>query len=196
MDFPDIFAERLETYTSLIFRKDKIYTHPKVVATAQNEHDLLDILFQHTAARRRLQPLGLCNPDRCGVSTHSRAEAAALIPKFGCNRTPVSTHSRPKAAADKSYFDASGGACFNTQPRGGGCIGAHNWTHGIEVSTHSHPKVAAVSLVGQLRITDVSTHNHPKVAADLGGLEAAETQVSTHSHPKAAAGDDGESSAA
>ena len=99
MDFPDVFAERLETYTSLIFRKDKIYTHPKVVATAQNEHDLLDILFQHTAARRRLQPLGLCNPDRCGVSTHSRAEAAAFK-RLGIGYVEiVSTHSRAEAAA-------------------------------------------------------------------------------------------------
>ena len=54
MDFPDVFVERLETYRSLIFRKDEIYTHPKMVTTAQNERDLLDILFQHTAARRRL----------------------------------------------------------------------------------------------------------------------------------------------
>ena len=99
MDFPDVFAERLETYTSLIFRKDKIYTHPKVVATAQNEHDLLDILFQHTAARRRL-PTNLILTQAAGlVSTHSRAEAAAFK-RLGIGYVEiVSTHSRAEAAA-------------------------------------------------------------------------------------------------
>ena len=54
MDFPDVFVERLETYRSLIFRKDKIYTHPKVAANGY-----------------------VINKDYIDVSTHSRAEAAA-----------------------------------------------------------------------------------------------------------------------
>ena len=79
-------------------------------------------------------------------------------------------------------------ARFNTQPPEGGCL---KHTHSIwryRVSTHSHPKVAAVSpspsicLIAQFQHTAtrrwllftvaverwdyiVSTHSHPKVAA-------------------------------
>ena len=55
---------------------------------------------------------------------------------------------------------------FNTQPPEGGCArdlareGA-----GIYVSTHSHPKVAAPSVLASVFIAIVSTHSHPKVAA-------------------------------
>ena len=35
------------------------------------------------------------------------------------------------------------------------------------VSTHSHPKVAAMALVNIRLENDVSTHSHPKVAAAL-----------------------------
>ena len=56
--------------------------------------------FQHTAARRRLLTYSPCLIRGVIVSTHSRAEAAA--------------------------FSGSGSAscfgCFNTQPRGGGCV--------------------------------------------------------------------------
>ena len=91
MDFPDVFAERLETYRSLIFRKDKIYTHPKVAAAflvglkikmsvSTHSHPKVaapwidptkeaQTWFQHTL-RRTLVNLW--------VSTHSRPKAAAL----------------------------------------------------------------------------------------------------------------------
>ena len=80
----------------------------------------------------------------------------------------------------------------------------------IRVSTHSHPKVAAISITGRLGGQIVSTHSHPKVAAARhDGLIKAWPfqhtatrrwllvevssngqcpQVSTHSHPKVAAG--------
>ena len=102
MDFPDVFAERLETYTSLIFRKDKIYTHPKVVATAQNEHDLLDILFQHTAAQRWLPFNRFCLSVAFAVSTHSHPKVAALFAELERSFIVVSTHSRAEAAAYQS----------------------------------------------------------------------------------------------
>ena len=34
-----------------------------------------------------------------------------------------------------------------------------------DVSTHSHPKVAAIGLEGEFELIAVSTHSHPKVAA-------------------------------
>ena len=58
-------------------------------------------VFQHTAARRRLQDELEEKIRALDVSTHSRAEAAAAVMK-----------SRTKRKRG-----------FNTQPRGGGCTG-------------------------------------------------------------------------
>ena len=44
-------------------------------------------------------------------------------------------------------------------------LGVHNWSHGIKVSTHSHPKVAANIMMSVSVKREVSTHSHPKVAA-------------------------------
>ena len=100
--------------------------------------------------------------------------------------------------------------CFNTQPPEGGCEGTY-WRINAwyNVSTHSHPKVAAQTKPGEDLYEDVSTHSHPKVAALLnrphaGGIAFQHTatrrwlpsftssryfsaNVSTHSHPKVAA---------
>ena len=57
-------------------------------------------LFQHTAARRRLRRYLVNLVHKVFVSTHSRAEAAALQP---CLVRMVDNG-------------------FNTQPRGGGCL--------------------------------------------------------------------------
>ena len=84
------------------------------------------MLFQHTAARRRLpyKPKTVIVPDV--VSTHSRPKAAALdVVNVISNLLGVSTHSRPKAAAE-ILFEFK--------------------THG-DVSTHSRPKAAAVNAV-------------------------------------------------
>ena len=58
-----------------------------------------------------------------------------------------------------------------------------------EVSTHSHPKVAAsIPLKHHFPFLYVSTHSHPKVAAPENGTITGFSTVSTHSHPKVAAG--------
>ena len=59
------------------------------------------LMFQHTAARRRLPPLIHCVEISCTVSTHSRAEAAAQKAGSGSFVVNVSTHSRAEAAALK-----------------------------------------------------------------------------------------------
>ena len=56
-------------------------------------------MFQHTAARRRLQRIWAIIMVGFGVSTHSRAEAAADFPRQHFLLTEVSTHSRAEAAA-------------------------------------------------------------------------------------------------
>ena len=56
------------------------------------------------------------------VSTHSRAEAAACYWRKRRSYYRVSTHSRAEAAAICSSSKSADSSCFNTQPRGGGCI--------------------------------------------------------------------------
>ena len=56
-------------------------------------------LFQHTAARRRLRPSAYSRFTEEGVSTHSRAEAAAYTLNVILVLKGVSTHSRAEAAA-------------------------------------------------------------------------------------------------
>ena len=77
-------------------------------------------LFQHTAARRRLEnffkQLAILN----NVSTHSRPKAAGVVCKSSYAWRRVSTHSRPKAAGR------------------GGCRPPSD----VCVSTHSRPKAA------------------------------------------------------
>ena len=57
----------------------------------------------------------------------------------------------------------------------------------IHVSTHSHPKVAAIKFTFSCHLCRVSTHSHPKVAAKVSAQAKIITIVSTHSHPKVAA---------
>ena len=78
-------------------------------------------VFQHTAARRRLQHAVALEKLQEVVSTHSRPKAAAFLLYLVVRSTTVSTHSRPKAAA-----------------RNRGPPRAHQ-----PVSTHSRPKAAA-----------------------------------------------------
>ena len=58
----------------------------------------------------------------------------------------------------------------------------------LEVSTHSHPKVAAILGCRVITRHIVSTHSHPKVAAKKAISAKTKIGVSTHSHPKVAAG--------
>ena len=55
--------------------------------------------FQHTAARRRLHFVCADCVNASVVSTHSRAEAAAVLPLLSLCPITVSTHSRAEAAA-------------------------------------------------------------------------------------------------
>ena len=58
-------------------------------------------LFQHTAARRRLDTITYKIPSTPEVSTHSRPKAAGPARRFAYQSSRVSTHSRPKAAGTR-----------------------------------------------------------------------------------------------
>ena len=66
-------------------------------------------------------------------------------------------------------------------------IFTRNATGRLYVSTHSHPKVAAQPRENNFLDFAVSTHSHPKVAAQYQYTRAKFHWVSTHSHPKVAA---------
>ena len=84
------------------------------------ELQLLDE-FQHTAARRRLLPFNEDPVTFTIVSTHSRPKAAAIYFPFLLSFSNVSTHSRPKAAATTASKSNIATIGFNTQPPEGGC---------------------------------------------------------------------------
>ena len=127
------------------------------------------IVFQHTAARRRLQAKGYAITWNWQVSTHSRTKAAAATTQLisaalsvsthsrtkaaagfiaHVHRTwHVSTHSRTKAAAKSACNAATCSTGFNTQPHEGGCTIAENTSENqYRVSTHSRTKAAARTL--------------------------------------------------
>ena len=108
-------------------RKAIVSTHSRTKAAAEIIIDKnTKIVFQHTAARRRLPEAGTSSSSRPSVSTHSRTKAAAffdtrhvvyhplfqhtaarrrLRPASRCRlgSDSVSTHSRTKAAAHNIF---------------------------------------------------------------------------------------------
>ena len=80
------------------------------------------VLFQHSAARRWLQNKCKISEGKTEVSTLSRAEAAAWYDSRG----------------EKTF------SCFNTQPRGGGCVNSVITNRPLNfVSTLSRAEAAA-----------------------------------------------------
>ena len=77
-------------------------------------------MFQHTAARRRLEVQEFFMAFHRTVSTHSRPKAAGMPSKHIQDKTWVSTHSRPKAAGMGAGHLAEEPFSFNTQPPEGG----------------------------------------------------------------------------
>ena len=144
-------------------------------------------MFQHTAARRRLEP-HLSEDDykpsfntqppeggwviesakqrsNATVSTHSRPKAAGgFYTSFEMYAT-VSTHSRPKAAGTlpapltQAYF-----LFQHTAARRRLGPQTHFFKHFLKVSTHSRPKAAGRTCTNDSMMAFVSTHSRPKAA--------------------------------
>ena len=124
-------------------------------------------MFQHTAARRRLQNLKAKRMKKILVSTHSRAEAAAVWDGTKYTADSVSTHSRAEAAA----------------------IGQGVFLHNTQVSTHSRAEAAAWQQIDVL-ITDNKLFQHTAARRRLritGEATKGSDVVSTHSRAEAAA---------
>ena len=164
-------------------------------------------LFQHTAARRRLQ-FNIKNQVGPFWFQHTAARRR-LVCLFVCLFVRiVSTHSRPKAAvSETNTIPMKSG--FNTQPPEGGWRSeVVMFKYESTVSTHSRPKAAAVTAWPAASCKgfntqppeggccfnfyvkhcfSVSTHSRPKAAAEQNARKKEREFVSTHSRPKAAA---------
>ena len=151
------------------------------------------MLFQHTAARRRLGYALGCFGGSQHVSTHSRPKAAGCKLLNTATKDIVSTHSRPKAAGQGRCWQSPRRIRFqhtaarrrlgryrintpflwrfNTQPPEGGWTILHTllWAQ-VCVSTHSRPKAAGPSHPPTRGGYPVSTHSRPKAAGPIDSV--------------------------
>ena len=105
--------------------------------------------FQHTAARRRLVRTHGRPTARRGVSTHSRPKAAGGLERCGKGGSSVSTHSRPKAA---------------------GKLEEQAKLYRM-VSTHSRPKAAGSSSTSSLNSSNPFQHTAARRRLGEVGLQ-------------------------
>ena len=147
---------------------------------------LVATLFQHTAARRRL------NRGDMSKFKEWTFQHAAARRRLGKTLPPllraalVSTHSRPKAAGAAISDVPLTATCFNTQPPEGGCQPPFYNHFTRKVSTHSRPKAAAPSAVfwaGWPEFQHTAARRRLLCSRQRRGRH----RVSTHSRPKAAA---------
>ena len=100
--------------------------------------------LQHTAARRRLHPVGHPVGHQKSVSTHSRPKAAAFPKKAIMVTLLKFQHTAARRRLLEKQGVVKGLAGFNTQPPEGGCMRRGAWIAICQnVSTHSRPKAAA-----------------------------------------------------
>ena len=121
------------------------------------------VMFQHTAARRRLD-----------------FRRPFVIKKTGFNTQP------PEGGWPSRPSERKTTPCFNTQPPEGGWVVKGFKPEIDAVSTHSRPKAAGQEVQTGWERVIVSTHSRPKAAGRYGHLRKESKNVSTHSRPKAA----------
>ena len=107
-----------------------------------NVHISLSKMFQHTAARRRLGAGVRLRLLEHEVSTHSRPKAAGICATSALFRLQVSTHSRPKAAGCGLGRAGTFGRFQHTAARRRLALFGFCSLDCLCVSTHSRPKAA------------------------------------------------------
>ena len=143
--------------------------------------------FQHTAARRRLvRGAQAGRPPAAFQHTAARRRLATMT-------TGIATGEWFQHTAARRRLDGLGKlrACcingFNTQPpEGGWALWRVLLQSRPNVSTHSRPKAAGLSVFGDNPASIVSTHSRPKAAGHVPQGYRYGCWVSTHSRPKAA----------
>ena len=104
------------------------HSRPKAAGSATAFAFWPHVMFQHTAARRRLEMrlIGLLFEKRFQHTAARRRLDESYEDAF--NSAIVSTHSRPKAAGFLLEFGLLIDHCFNTQPPEGGWFSFGIWT--------------------------------------------------------------------
>ena len=105
-------------------------------------YDNVRQVFQHAAARRRLDARNYRKKVQRIVSTRSRPKAAGAMAVVEAQAVAVSTRSRPKAAG----------------------VGGYTGAGGVHVSTRSRPKAAGSAVQTMPMMAVVSTRSRPKAA--------------------------------
>ena len=144
--------------------------------------------FQHTAARRRLVEHSGKFKTTFSVSTHSRPKAAGNFSFKRQRNTVVSTHSRPKAAGSAMMVFRTVNSMFqHTAARRRLAL---NKKINDRVAKFQHTAARrrlALHFFQLAGSVDVSTHSRPKAAgSEAHIIKDVEWVVSTHSRPKAA----------
>ena len=162
------------------------HSRPKAAGTSI-KHKNLTILFQHTAARRRLAPSKKENQLPSCFNTQPPEGGWHCLGSKPHAFKRVSTHSRPKAAGCCAACCSSLYGLFqHTAARRRLAPPPADEPLGLDVSTHSRPKAAGQLLQFRQKIEPVSTHSRPKAAGKHICIVHTCIHVSTHSRPKAA----------
>ena len=145
------------------------------------------VVFQHTAARRRLDTILLMDSVRSGFNTQPPeggwANPLATAPTLNLFQH---TAARRRLVRDKGVGIAPQGVSTHSRPKAAG-TGDHDYRFVVRmVSTHSRPKAAGKKKKSTVKKSGVSTHSRPKAAGPLDVAWLCLTVVSTHSRPKAA----------
>ena len=169
-------------------RRIKVSTHSRPKAAGNLMVSLYRLkLFQHTAARRRLDGR-YGNRSSGGRFQHTAARRRLASTGKTQNTTKKSFNTQPPEGGwvhkpSLQQYPKS----FNTQPPEGGWFLLRCWGRcGFFVSTHSRPKAAGLFGLCSRDCLCVSTHSRPKAAGQEKAGWRVECRVSTHSRPKAA----------
>ena len=93
----------------------------------------------------------------------------------------------PEGGCGYWFAKLQGDVSFNTQPPEGGCFGDLRTESHYLVSTHSHPKVAALSRAKSPTAPICFNTQPPEGGCRRFMLQSSLSAVPTHSHPKVAA---------
>ena len=192
--------------------RGEVSTHSRPKAAAREQlRAYAEVLFQHTAARRRLPLLRDRESMPCWFQHTAARRRLLRLRSLTEPIDPVSTHSRPKAAASATSASDDAKITFqhtaarrrlprliytynrphkfqHTAARRRLRLGAGGGGACVTVSTHSRPKAAARRVCHD---GGGAVFQHTAARRRLqgpGGMGKSTLVVSTHSRPKAAAG--------
>ena len=144
--------------------------------------------FQHTATRRWLPACTRLLIQNWGFQ-HTATRRWLQLPFYLITESKLFQHTATRRWLPVSETQRiTNSAGFNTQPPEGGCLLDKISAAILKLFQHTATRRWLPCTQGRrLFVFDVSTHSHPKVAAKKNQVVFLVVRVSTHSHPKVAA---------